>query len=202
MDGAITTAVALIGVALATLGFWRDFPDLRSRRYGERFKGLLEMSDELAKRGPYAGPNASATAATAHEATIAGLDLEARANAILYMNSAGRLRRPGSMSVAVGMIIYGIAIVWLIFAGVLPAAVHGEPISVTTAVSQYILLGIALISFAGGIVSAARRWVSRRIRLAIGHEDELTVVWWKRVVSGLREKSTARAGADNTAASV
>jgi hypothetical protein len=201
MEEAITVVVALIGVALASLGFWRDFPDLRSRRYIERFKGLLEMSDVLAARGPYAGPNAAAAAAAVHDSMLAGLDLEARANAVMYMNSAGRLRRPGSMSVAVGMVLYGVIIVWLVLAGVLPTTPAEEAVTVTTSVSQYILLGIALVSFGGGVVVGARRWVSRRIRLSMGHEDELTVVWWKRVGSGFREVWVARGGAESTAAS-
>ena len=202
MEGAITAVVTVFGVVLTTLGFWRDFPDFRSRRYSERFNGLLEMSDKLSERGPYAGPNAAAAAATAHEAMLAGLDLEARANAAMYMNSAGRLRRPGSMSVAVGMVVYGIVITWVVLAGVVPSVPSGGAASTTTAVSQYILLGIALISLVGGIRSGGRRWRSRGIRLTIGHDDELTAVWWKRVGAGIREKLAARRGSGEAAPSV
>jgi len=85
--------------------------------------------------------------------------------------------------------------------GVLPTTPAEEAVTVTTSVSQYILLGIALVSFGGGVVVGARRWVSRRIRLSMGHEDELTVVWWKRVGSGFREVWVARGGAESTAAS-
>ncbi|GAB3607041.1 hypothetical protein GCM10027413_24500 [Conyzicola nivalis] len=193
MGETITAIVGLTGVAVAVLIFWRDFADLRSRRYNERFKNLLEMKDVLAARGPYVGTSARESATAAHEAMLADLDAEARANAVMYMKSAARLKRPGSMSVAIGIGGYGIAIMWLVLSGVLPAIEpDSEHSAVSLFVAQLVLLGIGLGAFVGGVFEGVRRWLSRGIRLAVGHEDELTVDWWRQIAKGVREKRAAR----------
>jgi hypothetical protein len=196
MGEVVTAVVALVGVTIAVLAFWRDFADLRSRRYSERFKNLLEMKDVLATLGHYAGPHAVESAGTKHEKLLADLDVEARANAVMYMKAAGRLKRPGSMSVAVGMGVYGVVLITLVLSGVLPASTPDQDrTDVSLLVAQLILISIGLGAFIGGVFEGIGRWISRGIRLSVGHEDELTVDWWKSGVAGYQERRASRRAA-------
>jgi hypothetical protein len=187
MGEVIAVVATLTGVVLAVLAFWRDFADYRAKRYCERFKTLLEMSDVLAARGPYSGQNAVASAATAHENLLAEFDVEARANAVMYVKTAGRLKRPGSLTLALGWCVYGVFLFWFTVSGsIAVGAPADESAAVYSSVAQLIVMGIALISMGRGVLEGFRRWASRGIRLSVGLADELTVDWWRRAAAGVR----------------
>lgn len=197
MGEVIAGVVALIGVVLAALAFWRDFSDYRAKRYCERFKTLLEMSDVLTARGPYSGQDAVA-ATSAHENLLAEFDVEARANAVMYVKTAGRLKRPGSLTLALGWCVYGVFLIWFTLSGsIAVGAPADESAAVASSVSQLIVIGIALMSFGRGVVEGFRRWSSRGIRLSVGLSDELTVDWWRGAAAGIRaSRDVAAEGPD------
>lgn len=186
----IGAGVAIIGAALAVLAFWRDLGDYRARRYNERFKSLLDMSAAVSDLGPYAGVGVSSKSEKAHEAMLSQFDLEARANAVLYLQSAGRLNRAGSTILAGGLLVYGavLAVIPFVMPGTAPAEQSPEAtIGAFLARALFVVLGLGFVG--RGVVESVRRWSTRRIRLAVGASDDLTREAMKEIIEGLRARS-------------
>lgn len=171
----LTLLVALGTLVVGAVSVWNAVSDARAARFLDRTRGLLELRKIIESRGPLAGEDASSRSLSAHWDLLSGFELEARANAVLYLQATARLARPGSVVTGVALIGYGIFIIVMAFAQLDGSA----PTSVTAQVVLWIIFGVFCLAGTAitvwGVRHFARRLASRRIHRLIGRKDDLTV---------------------------
>lgn len=167
------TAVSILGALIAFVGVVYKISSSRGKHYLERSTGLLLLRKELSDQGAYEGRTASTESEEAHRRLLATLDLESRANAVLYLNSAGRLARPGSYVLASVYGVYALSMGYLLLLGLALPTNGTDPTSATVALLFQLvtLLTLAWLS----VWQFRRRRQSLRIRRAVGTIDELTI---------------------------
>lgn len=107
MSDSVSTILTVLGAVIALFAsagpaIWNS----RSERYLRRSRAFRELHvtfDSLSQVSELVG---SQRAPVAHERFTIDLDLEARANAAMYLKAVGRLSRPGSFAKALVLIIY------------------------------------------------------------------------------------------------
>lgn len=165
MTETVTAILTVIGAVVAL--FASAGPALwhaRSERYVQRSRAFRELHEAQMARGSIADPLDAPRAAAAHEEMGAGLDLEARANAAMYMKTAGLLQRPGSLAWALGLITYAIYLTWLTITVLLTPT--------DNALGLWISVGIigviASVLWLAGITQWRRSRSTRWLRLTVG----------------------------------
>ena len=166
---AILTVIGAVVALFASAGpaLWHA----RSERYFQQSRAFRELHASHMAQGSIADQVGTPRAATAHEEMVTGLDLEARANAAMYMKTAGLLQRPGSLVWALGLITYAIYLTWLTVAVLLTPT--------DNALGMWISVGItgviASVLWLSGI-SQWRRWRSTRsLRFTIGLTEPISL---------------------------
>lgn len=167
--------VAALGtLIIGAVSAWNALSHARSARFLDRTKSLLELQEILESRGPLTGDDASARSPTAHSELLSRFELEARANAVLYLKSSARLTRPGSVVTGALLTVYGIFVAAIAFAqlGAIKPQSAAAQIGIWIACGVFCVIGIAISGF--GMRHFARRLESRDIRSLIGRKDDLT----------------------------
>lgn len=179
-----TTIVSAAGLLLAAATSWITLSRPLEKRYLQRAESLLSLHDAMAQRRlPKA--ERSKEHRKARKTLLNSMLLEAHANAALYVRSAGRLRRPGSYLVAIGLFAYAI-----IMASVSGSILSQGALPIIDAV-------VALVIAAGAVTLAAvaalqwrHRSITRQIRKQVGAFEEASVEGVKTMVLGARKLAT------------
>lgn len=173
-------------MTITAIGVITKFRQSRGGVYLTRAQGLFTLHDELSARGPIAWETSASDADTAHSEFLSSIDLEARANAYLFVRSVGRLGRPGSFVTASGQLLYGIFLVALAVVQLLqaPASPESKLVSALTASAIFALAGILFCVFGG--LRLARRIGTGRIRKRIGVQQSSARETLAQTLRGIR----------------
>lgn len=191
----LTLAVSVApGVAVTVFTLIYEARQSRGSANLSRAIGFFELHDRLIERGPLTDPAASKTAAQAHASLLLKLEREGRAQSVLYLKNAARLRRPGDFIRAILLIAYGGGLT----IGAFGNLAHTGTLSSQTGVSA--LVGFIVLGAFGapllivGFTQLARRLESRRIRREIGLMDSSTLEGIETDVRGFTSavKATAK----------
>jgi len=185
----VAPIVAALGAVGALVSFTLKYLSSRGTHYLERTRGLLEMKTVVENLGVVTGPAASMRAEEAHLELIQSFEVEARANAILYLRAAARLKRPGSIITPFLWIGYSLFVFFLVFSS--PSTANAPVVSpIFTTIAAIALLLVALAVLIVAIVTVIRRFVTRSIRKEMGHIDDLTREGFDWVWQALRKWRT------------
>ena len=182
------SAAVVALVAIATLIF--AIMQSRGKQFHKRAKNLMELRGLLVEMGPRTGGGASAAAAERHQELLDEMDAGARANAVLYAQSANRLARPGSFFTGSVLVAYGVLV------GGLAVSVFLNPKTAGDWLGGLVfgVLSVGLLAF--GIRSLRWRWATRKIRTASGIVDDTSREGLSAISNGvaarLRERRAAR----------
>ncbi|TXN29767.1 hypothetical protein [Lacisediminihabitans profunda] len=191
----MTAAVAVGGLVIAATNTWTAISDVRASRFLGRAKGLLELRDLVVVEGPLQGSHVSENADKAHADLVLELEQESRANAVLYLDAAARLARPGSMLTGAGELVYGALLIWLAARDFPWSSSTADARAIPAIIVSAVLALIALIVVGVGIRQIVRRLKTRRLRKRVGALDDLTVegsAWIKEVPGAVARKLRRR----------
>jgi hypothetical protein len=170
----VTALVAVGGLVIAGANSWAAISDLQASRFLSRTKGLLELRDLVVAEGPLRGSHASKNADKSHALLVLELEHESRANAVLYLDAASRLAKPGSLIFGIGELVYGAALMWLAISGFPWSSSIADAHEVPAISASAVFVLVALIVIGVGIRQIIRRLNTRRLRNRVGALDDLT----------------------------
>lgn len=166
---AILTVIGAVVALLASAGpaLWHA----RSERYFQRSRAFRELHAAHTSRGAIADPVDTPRAAAAHKEMGASLDLEARANAAMYMKTAGLLQRHGSFALAFGLTTYAIYLTWLTITALVTPAGNAMGLWISVGITGVIASALWL----AGITQWRRARSSRWLRLTVGLTEPVSL---------------------------
>lgn len=191
----VTAVVAVGGLVIAATNTWMAISDARASRFLDRAKGLLELRDLVTAEGPVQGSHASKDADKAQAELVLELEEESRANAVLYLDAAARLAKPGSLLTGAGELVYGALLIWLAIRGFPWSSSTADSRAISAIVVSAVLVLVAVIVIGVGIRQIVRRLKTRRLRKRVGTLDDLTVegtAWIKDVPAAVARKVRKR----------
>jgi hypothetical protein len=172
----LTLAISVApGVAVTVFTLIYKARQSRGSANLSRAIGFFDLHDRLVERGPLTDPAASKTAEQAHAGLLVKLEREGRAQSVLYLKNAARLRRPGDFIRAILLIAYGGGLT----IGAFGNLAHAGSLSTRTEASA--LVGFIVLGAFGvpllivGFTQLARRLETRRIRREVGLMDSSTL---------------------------
>lgn len=171
----IASGIGIGGLAVAVFNASTVVLERRAQRFFDRSKQLVELNLMVAELGPLSGASASKRADRAHTELVARVDLEIRANALLYLNSAGRLTRPGSLPWGIFSAAYGVVVAALAINEILDMGPSDVSSPGNNWISVLILGVIAAVLLTFGLNQIYKRAETRLLRRAIGQLDDLTI---------------------------
>lgn len=181
----LTSTVAIGGLLVTFLSVMHAIAQTRGKRYLERSKGLADLALILKEQGHSVGPDASAETQAAHAMLVQQVGAEARANAILYLDAAGRLRKPGSYVTALFLLLYGGVMAFTALHSLIPT--YGSVAQTNGAwIAKAVFLLCAVIMVTLGSRAFRRRESTRRIRARMGIVDPISVEGFVRLSEGLK----------------
>jgi hypothetical protein len=175
MDQIVTGVVAAAGVLLGIISTTHAIVQGRGKRFNERAKGLAELAGVLKERGPLQTTDSASKAEASHQTLLNQLETEIRANAILYLDSVSRLRRPGSYLISTVYLLYGGLMAYLAVSGTFTptAAIAQQPGAVNVAQAVIMIGALTLITL--GTRAHIRRNATLRLRARMGVIDPVSI---------------------------
>jgi hypothetical protein len=172
----LTLAISVApGVAVTVFTLIYKARQSRGSANLSRAMGFFDLHDRLVERGPLIDPAKSKTAEQAHASLLLKLEREGRAQSVLYLRNAARLRRPGDFIRAVLLIAYGGGLTVAAFGNLAHAGTLSSQTEVSAVVGFIVLGAFGVPLLIVGFTQLARRLETRRIRREIGLMDSSTL---------------------------
>jgi hypothetical protein len=191
----ITPITALGGIGIAAINASVGISDARANRFFNRSKDLLELRDVVTGGGPLQGERISRKTEEAHKNLLRKFELEARANAVLYLEATSRLSKPGSIRIGLGEVAYGVFLIWLVANSHWNSRTEAQAIGVIIAAVVFLIPAMVLIVL--GVRQFDRRLRTRRLRGKMGVLDDLTIegsAWVRDAPKVVAQKVRSRIG--------
>jgi hypothetical protein len=172
----LTLAISVApGVAVAVFNLIYSAQQARGGANLSRAMGFFDLHDRLQERGPLTEPAASKAAEQAHAILLLRLEREARAQSVLYLKNAARLRRPGDFIRAILLIAYGGALTIDAIGNLTETGTLSTQAEVSALVGFVVLGAFGIPLLIVGLTQFVRRLESRRIRREVGLMDSTTL---------------------------
>lgn len=181
------------GLILALTNSFAVLSDSRGTRYLDRTRGLVELHELVTRQGSLEGESASAKSKEAHARLLERLDVEARANAVLYLDATARLSKGGSIFAA--LLFFAYAALLLVFGARLPLEISSQTDLIIAVGVMLVFLTAASILMALGVRQLVRRMGTRRLNGDIGRMDELSpegLAWIKGLPTSIARRRSER----------
>jgi len=170
---------------VAAMTYIHTVKNSQAKKYLETLEGLNKAEELLTSWGQLTGSTASQSAEQRHQETLARLSLEKRLHVTMYLDSVGRLSRPGTFS-GLFLMVYAAIMLIPIFGGAFQhdaSSSQGDTISL--AVVQILWLFISVALGFGGYQKVRRRWQTRRMVHRMGMVDPVSVEGFRRLLREL-----------------
>jgi hypothetical protein len=171
----LTLAISVApGVAVAVFNLIYSARQARGGANLARAMGFFDLHDRLQERGALKDPAASQAAEQAHRTLLLQLEREGRAQSVLYLKNAARLRRPGDFVRAILLIGYGGALTIGAVGNLTQTGTLSTQLQVSALVGFVVLGAFGVPLLVIGITQFVRRLETRRIRREVGLMDSST----------------------------